>query len=128
MNKKVLWLSIILFAWILVAACGLTSDMSTVRDMGKDFMTALEEGDHTTSYAMLSPELKQEIGNLDAWAAFAGPRAFWDWSFSSTEVENDMAQMDGEASFTDGDYDIRLVFTKYGDDWKITGINFWIQE
>ena len=124
MKKRLWWLALLVLIWLLVSSCGLTDDFSTVRDLGNSFMTALRDGDHAASYNMLAPALQQEIGDMNAWVAFAAPRNFSDWSFSSTSVDNGEGQMDGEATFTDGEYNIALVFGKYGDDWKLTGINF----
>jgi hypothetical protein len=40
-------------------------------------------------------------------------------------VENDQAQMDGEASFPNGEtYTVTLIFYKINDQWLIAGINF----
>jgi hypothetical protein len=108
-----------------LSACGVTNDLKTVSDNGKAFMTALRDGDHNASWALLTPDVQTEIGSYDNWVAFATPRNFSKFSFSSTNVENDQAQMDGEASFPNGEtYTVTLIFYKINDQWLIAGINF----
>ena len=124
MQKRIGWMGLLVFMWVLLIACSVTGDISDVRDVGKSFMTALRDGEHVVSYDLLSPEVQQEIGGMEQWVAFATPRAFSDWSFSSTNIENDAGQMDGEATLNGDEYNVTLVFGKYGENWKITGINF----
>jgi ABC-type glycerol-3-phosphate transport system substrate-binding protein len=121
-------LSIILVLAVLsllvLPACGLTSDMSNVGDAGKAFMTALRDGDHQASWKLLTPAVQEEIGGYDNWVAFATPRNFETFSFNSTNVENNQAQLDGEATLGSDTYLVTLVFDKSSDEWLISGINF----
>ena len=123
MNKRI-WLMVVLAVWLVVMACGVSDDLSGVRDTGKAFMTALKDGDHAASYAMLSPGVQQEIGDMNAWVDFATPRNFEEYSFSSTNIENGVGKLDGEATLQGDKYNINLVIEKFGEDWKITGLNF----
>ncbi len=109
---------------LILPACGLTSDMSSVGDAGKAFMTALRDADHQASWDLLTPAVQEEIGGYDNWVAFATPRNFETFSFNSTNVENDQAQLDGEATLGSDTYLVTLVFDKTGDSWLISGINF----
>jgi hypothetical protein len=118
-----------LFALAVVLAavtvsCGLTQDMSAVSDTGNAFMTALKDGDHAKSYALLAPDLQTELGGtLESWTEFATPRNFSQWSFSNTKLENDTGQLDGEATLSPDTYTVSLVLKKVNNEWKIAGID-----
>ncbi len=107
-----------------LSACGAVQDVSTVNDLGKGFMTALRDGDASGSWDMLTKAVQDEVGSTDAWVEFVTPRNFSNWNFTNTQVENNSAQMDGEATLGEETYTVVLVFDKADDTWKISGINF----
>jgi len=108
---------------MLLSACGAVKDVSTVNDLGKSFMTALRDSDTAGSWDMLTTSIQDEIGSTDTWVEFVTPRNFSDWTFTNTQVENNSAQMDGEATLGADTYTVVLVFDKIDDAWKISGIN-----
>lgn len=110
-----------------LSACGLAGDMKAVNDLGDSFMTALRDGDADSSWEMLADNIKTEVGDATAWVDFVTPRNFSDWNFSNTQVNNDSAQLDGEATLGEDTYDVVLVFNKINDVWLISGINFSLQ-
>ena len=107
-----------------LSACGVVNDIGAVNDLGKGFMTALRDGDSSGSWDMLTTAVQEEVGGTDAWVDFVTPRNFSNWNFTNTEVENNSAQMDGEATLGEETYIVLLVFDKADDTWKISGINF----
>jgi hypothetical protein len=107
-----------------LSACGAVKDLSAVNDAGDAFMTALRDGDVVTSWNMLTTEVQTEIGDIASWQDFVIPRNFSEWKFSNTQVENDVAQLDGEATLGADSYSIVLVFQKVDDYWLLSGINF----
>jgi hypothetical protein len=107
-----------------LSACGAVKDVSTVNDLGKSFMTALRDGDSTSSWDMLTQSVQDEVGGTTAWGEFVTPRNFSNWTFSSTDVQNNSAEMDGEATLGAETYTVVLVFDKVDDAWKVSGINF----
>lgn len=107
-----------------LSACGAVKDVAAVNDLGKGFMTALRDGDSSGSWDMLTSAVQEEVGNTDAWVEFVTPRNFSNWNFTSTNVQNNSAEMDGEATLGDETYTVVLVFDKADDAWKISGINF----
>lgn len=111
-----------------LSACGAVKDVGTVNDLGKGFMTALRDGDAAGSWEMITTDVQEEVGGADAWAEFVYPRNFSNWDFSNTQVENDLAQMDGEATLGEETYTVVLIFDKVDDSWKISGINFSLKE
>ncbi len=123
MKNRSLLVFPLLIAALLLSACGIVNELTTVTATGNDFMTALRDRDFDTSYDMLTTGVKNEIGDKGAWVTFARPRNFDSWTFSNTEFENDMAQIDGEAMLGTDKYDIRLVFQKVGEAWMIAGMN-----
>ncbi|KAF0112262.1 MAG: Uncharacterized protein FD147_323 [Chloroflexi bacterium] len=125
MKKRIVFFVLVfIIAIMALSACSVVNDISTVSDNGKAFMTALRDGDHTTSWNLLTPEVQTEIGSQEAWVDFATPRNFSDWKFTNTSVENNTAQMDGETTLGAETYTVLLVFAKLNDAWKISGINF----
>jgi hypothetical protein len=111
-----------------LSACGAVKDVATVNDLGKSLMTAMRDGDAAGSWDMLTVEVQNELGDIDGWSEFIYPRNFSNWNFTNTEVENNVAQMDGEASLGDETYTVLLVFDKIDDEWKVSGINFTFKE
>lgn len=123
MKKKSLLVFPLLIAALLLSACGIVNELTAVTKAGGDFMTALRDREFDTSYDLLTTNVKNEIGDKNDWVTFARPRNFDSWTFSNTEFENDMAQIDGEAMLGADKYDIRLVFQKVGEEWMIAGMN-----
>ena len=107
-----------------LSACGAVKDLSAVNDAGDAFMTALRDGDVVTSWNMLTTEVQTEIGDIASWQDFVIPRNFSEWKFSNTQVENNVAQLDGEATLGADSYSVVLVFQKVDDYWLLSGINF----
>ena len=113
----------VLFALVL-PACGVINDVATVGQLGNDFMTALKEGDGEGSWTMLTQDVQDEIGDPTAWQEFVDRESFSDWKFTNTQVENNVGQIDGEATFEGDTYTLLLIFDKVDGNWLISGINF----
>jgi hypothetical protein len=125
MKKRIVSLSVLSMVLVMaLSACGVVNDVSKVGDLGKSFMTALKNNDATTSWDMLNSTVQTQIGDAAAWKDFVTPRNFSDFSFSNTQVNNNTAQMDGEANLGKDKYTVALVFEKNDDNWLIYGINF----
>lgn len=118
---------IILFALlftVLLSACGVVKGLSDLNKSGEAFMTALRDGNHDVSYNMLTSDLQNEIGGKDGWVQFATPRNFESWNFSSSNIENNQGQLDGQAVIQGETYAMTLVFLTVNQEWKVAGINF----
>jgi hypothetical protein len=125
MKKRIV--SLLVLSMVLVmslSACGAINDVSKVGDLGKSFMTALQNNDATSSWGMLTTTVQTQIGDSTAWEAFVAPRNFSEFSFSNTQVNNNTGQMDGIATLGADKYTVALVFEKADDAWLISGINF----
>lgn len=123
MKKHLLFVLLALSLFVL-PACGITQSLGSASDTGKEFMTALKDGDHQASWNLCTSDIQDEIGSYENWVDFASIRNFDDFSFNSTNVENDKATLEGEATL-DGDvYKIILILYKSGDDWKVAGLDF----
>lgn len=107
-----------------LSACGAVSGLSDVKSTGDAFMTALKNGDHSTSWNMLTPAVQEELGSQEFWVEWATIRSFPEWKFTNTQIDNNEGQLDGEATLDGITYDVTLVFEKIGDAWLISGINF----
>ncbi|EKD88888.1 MAG: hypothetical protein ACD_34C00285G0001 [uncultured bacterium] len=123
-NRVAILMVISIILIMALSACGVVKDVAAVNDLGKGLMTALRDGDTAGSWDMLTTAVQDEVGSTDAWADFVYPRNFSNWNFTNTQVENNSAQMDGEATLGEETYTVLLVFDKVDDEWKISGINF----
>lgn len=129
MKNRIAILMVVAVVFVMaLSACSVVNEITTVSDVGNAFMTALRDGDNATSWAMLTTDVQTEVGGEAAWAEFTAPRNFSKWKFSNTEFENDVAQMDGEATLVDETYTIVLVFDKVNDSWLVSGINITFKE
>jgi hypothetical protein len=127
-NRIALLLVVSVILVMALSACGAVKDVATVNDLGKSFMTAMRDGDAAGSWDMLTEDIHTEIGDLATWEEYVAPRNYSDWSFSNTEVQSDVAQMDGEATLGEDTYTVLLGFTKENDAWLISTIGINIKE
>jgi predicted small secreted protein len=125
MKKRLFVLiSLVVLASFILSACGVAGDLTNVSDRGKAFMAALRDADHAASWSMLTPAVQEEVGSYEDWVNFATPRNFETFSFNSNNIENNSAQLDGEATLLGDTYLVTLVLDKSGDQWFVSGINF----
>ncbi|HPS41558.1 MAG TPA: hypothetical protein PK040_03060 [Anaerolineaceae bacterium] len=127
---KTKFVSVVVISTLLLVAlsgCGLAGDLKTVNETGKSFMTALQNMDYTTSFNLLTPSVQEEVGGDAGWQEWAAIRAFPEWSFSSTNIENNQGQMEGEATLDGITYDVVLIFDQVNDAWLVSGISFQAQ-
>lgn len=127
-NKVAILIVVSIVVIMALSACGAVKDVGTVNDLGKGFMTALRDGDASGSWDMLTTAVQDEVGGTDAWGEFVTPRNFSNWNFTSTNVQNNSAEMDGEATLGAETYNVVLIFEKADDAWKISGINFTLKQ
>ena len=104
-----------------LTACG---ELSSLSDTGDAFMSALNTGDHATSYQMLHPDIQAEVGGEAGWAEWASIRNFESWKFDSSSFENNTGELLGSAELDGVTYEVALYFEKINDAWIINGISF----
>jgi len=114
----------LMLSLVVLSGCGLAKDLKGAADIGKDFMNALKNSDYEASWKLVTTDIQNEIGGYSNWVDWATIRNFSDFSFSSTNVENDQATLDGEATLGADTYTVQLFLTKSGDNWLVEGINF----
>jgi hypothetical protein len=102
--------------------------VKTATATANGFMQALKDQDNETSWNMLSKSVQDEIGDTAAWADFTAPRGFESWSFNSSNVSGNQAQVDGEAKIGSETYYVTLIMDAKDDGWLISGINFTFKE
>lgn len=124
MKSKLLVFSVILIFVFGLTACGAVSSLKTVNSTGDAFMQALKDQNNEASWNLLTQSVKDEIGDQTAWANFTQPRNFNSWKFTSTNIANNQAQLDGEATISGATYAVTLIMDPDGDNWLISGINF----
>jgi hypothetical protein len=121
--KKLFGLGFIVIMLFALTSCGAVSSLTSASDTGNAFMQALKDNDNTASWNLLAQNVKDEIGDQAAWADFTLPRNFSKWSFSSTNIENNVATLEGEATLGADTYKITLIMDANGDSWLVSGIN-----
>lgn len=125
MNKRLLVLLVLAtLALFVLPACGISNDIKGTGDVGKEFMAALKSGDNQASWNMVTSDIKDEIGNYDNWVAFTAPRQFENFTLNSTNIENDKATLEGEATLAGDTYKVTLILYKSGDTWQVAGLDF----
>lgn len=122
MSKRLVTVLMVVFVLMFsLSACGALKDIS---NLGDKFMSALSTQDNATSYAMLSADIQAEVGYEAGWADWTSIRAFDDWKFTNSSIENDLATLEGTAQLDGDEYLVTLEFTKNGDVWELTTIIF----
>ena len=125
MKKNTLILLVVsMLAVFALSACGLVKEISTVKDSGEAFMTALKEGDASASWNILATNVQEEVGGEDAWAEFAAPRNFDSWTFNEVNVDNGQGTLTGEATLGTDTYTIGMIMDQEDGVWKISGLQF----
>ncbi len=128
MKNKVLVISVFILLILSLTACSAVSGLKSAGDTANSFMQALKDQDNTTSWNLLASNVQDEIGDSSAWADFTAPRGFESWKFTSTNVTNGQAQVDGEASIGNETYYVTLIMDQANDGWLVSGINFTFKE
>jgi type II secretory pathway pseudopilin PulG len=128
MKTKLFIVSILIVSMFAVSACGAVSGLKSASSTADAFMQALKDQANDTSWNMLNQDIQTEIGDKAAWADFTQPRAFDSWKFTSNSIENDRAQLDGEAKLGTDTYTVTLIMDSSGDSWLVSGINFTFKE
>ena len=116
MKKAIRTAAVLVIAMAALSACG-AGDANKAAD---DFMTALKGGDYEAAFDLLSPGLQQEIGNAEGLQA-AIPGAMSEWSFTSFNIENNTATIQGTGQGPDGLYNVGVVLGNANGEWKVTG-------
>jgi hypothetical protein len=119
--RKTLVLSLLLIS---LTGCAIFKDSSTVGVTGNSFMTTFRDGDAKASWNMLTTEVQAEVGSQAKWEEYLTERNFSSWNFSDTQIENGVAQINGEATLGVDTYTVVLVLQKSENSWKISGVNF----
>lgn len=110
-----------LLATAIVAGAVITQPATVTGDA---FVKALMDADYATAFELCDPSLQNEFGSvqkLESWGKGAvGQPA--KWAFTSRDVADDAAQLDGRLTMSDGRQQwIRLVLTKVDKLWKVAG-------
>ena len=113
-------LACIVFA---VAVFGLafvaTNGAATAAD---EFMTALQNGDIDSAYAMFSPALQEEVSST-AFNEIFGTAEVESWSFTSRSVENNQGSVSGTTTIGGEIYNVTLNLVNDGG-WKLIAYDF----
>ena len=94
-------------------------------DVGEKFMTALKAGDYDSANGLCHPALQQKVGGAAGLKRLveSGKAQPSKWSFSSRNVNNDEATLEGTVTMAGGEGTVKLDLVKVGNDWKIIAFN-----
>ncbi len=134
MNKKVVLIigAVLLVCCagiVAVAALGGLAALGTTQpaaQAGENFMSALKAGDYSKAYDLCAPDLQSELKDVQGLETMitGGNVQPSKWNFTSRNVNNDTAQVEGNVTFTgDRSGTVSLVLNKMGNDWKVTGFH-----
>jgi hypothetical protein len=119
--------SFLLCALFCVVAVGLvflfTNGVATAADT---FMTALQNEDFASAYAMFAPALQREVsstGFSEMLAAEFGDDKVESWLFTSRRVTGGQGEVGGSATVGSRNYYVTLNFI-YVEEWQLIAFNF----
>lgn len=133
LNKKV----VVVIAVVAVVLClvlvgigavigfGVLGATQPAADTGEKFMQALKAGDYAAANALCLPALQQKVGNAQGLKRIveSGKAQPTTWTFTSREVNNDQAQLQGAVAMQGGEGTVTLDLLKVGSDWKVSAFN-----
>lgn len=90
---------VVLFGSVIGAVFGLTQPAV---DAGDKFMAALRDGDYNRAYDLSHSSLQQQVGTADDLRQALELRAPATWSFTTRNINNGIATLQGSTTFKDG--------------------------
>ena len=125
------YISVLRVSFFLVIVLSLAALACSVSDSGSaagDFMTALKASDYSKAYDMCGADLQKELGSAQGLQKFIESGNFKpaSWNFSSTNVNNDRAEVSGDAVVGSDNRTVTaaLVLSNASGSWKVIGVNF----
>lgn len=115
-------LNIVLASIFLILHCGAKS----LKEDGNIFMEALKNSDAEKSFQMLDSSIQTEVGGMEGWKVWIQSRKPVKWEFTKVDTKTESSvKLTGNADFSVGQHlNVELNFEKFGDNWKIIGIDF----
>jgi len=133
MNKKVILIIVGVGALLCVCAIvgvvlfggAIFATTQPAVDVGDKFMQALKDENYDAAFATFHPALQQKVGNAQGLKRLIenGKAHPTKWGFSSRNVNNDSASLEGTVSMTGGEGVLSIELLKTADSWKITSFN-----
>ncbi len=134
MNKKVV---LIIGAVLLVCCVGIVAvaglgglaalgATQPAAQAGENFMSALKAGDYSKAFDLCDPALQSELKDVQGLETMItnGNVQPNSWKFTSRNVDNSSAKLEGSATFTgDRAGTVSLELNKTGNDWKVIGFH-----
>ncbi|MBI5053142.1 MAG: hypothetical protein HZC38_20135 [Chloroflexi bacterium] len=124
------YVSVIRVSFFLVMILSLAALACSVSDSGSaagDFMTALKGGDYAKAYGMCGADLQKELGSSQGLQKFIESGNFQpvSWNFTSTNVNNDRAEVSGEAVVGSDNraMNISVILSNASGSWQVIGFN-----
>ena len=128
MKAYVSALRVSFFFVMMLSLAALACSVSDSSTTAGDFMTALKGNDYAKAYDLCGADLQKELGSAQGLQKFIESGNFQptSWNFSSTNVNNDRAEVSGEAVVGSDNRTITTTFvlSNASGSWKVIGINF----
>ncbi|MBI5650678.1 MAG: hypothetical protein HZC40_09585 [Chloroflexi bacterium] len=115
-------LFIVIIGVAVMGGIGLTQPAA---DTGEKFMQSLKDGNYDAAFATMHPELQKQFSTAAGLkrAVESGKAQPTKWSFTSRNVENNEAQLEGTVSMVGGDGDVSIRLLNTGGAWQIVAFN-----
>ncbi len=108
-----------------LAAVGMTQPATQAAD---NFMAALRAGDYNQAFNLCSPELQNELKDVQGLEAMIKSNSVQPatWNFTSRNVNNGTAEMQGNVTFagtTSHTGTVSLILNRVGSNWQVAGFD-----
>jgi hypothetical protein len=94
--------------------------------VANQFLTLLRDGRYAAAYALCTPELQEELGDVDGLQSFIEDNDVQParWSITDRTVEADQATFDGEVTLVrNRPGTVSVVLDKAGEKWLVSGLH-----
>ena len=94
-----------------------------VVDAGNAFLEALDAQDFDAAYAMMSPELQNEVGENGLAEHFTNADLS-DWSYSQRSIRNGVGRLNGRVMWNGEATELTFFFTNIDGQWRLVSYDF----
>ncbi len=111
----------VIIAFVAILFLVLGSLTQPVVTAGDAFMADLKNGDYSLAYALCTPELQQEVGDVPGVTALVQGYQPARWNWTNRSVRNGVGFLDGFLTYTSSKKgQVHLVLHQVSNDWRIS--------
>ena len=107
--------------------------MESVSATGEEFLQALKDADYEAAFALLNPDVQDELGNPEALSFLFPPDSIDAWEYEADSITTATGEagvaMTGTITMSDGDeVEMMLILVSVDDVYQIVGYSFQSKE